>query len=193
MATIQIPRGPLAFVDRTLDGLSPRDRRLLVGLVLFFGVTLTFGYCWVIRGFLTDRATRVIEAKEAHAAVLDDSRRLAVANAAFEHEQSRLAAASTKSVPAWVEELAKKHQLEQALAKVTDTTSEPVGESLVQTHYTVELKKAPQEQLYRFVYDMETSEFPASIDSAKLRVAVVKKDKFLDATLDIVVLSVSGG
>ena len=81
MATISLSRGPLAFVDRTLDGLSPRDRKLLVGLVLFFGATLTFGYCWVIRGFLTDRASRVVEAKEAHAEVLADSKRLAVANA----------------------------------------------------------------------------------------------------------------
>jgi type II secretory pathway component PulM len=155
MATLNLPRGPLAFVDRTLDGLSPRDRKLLVGLVLFFGVTLTFGYCWVIRGFLSDRADSVVEAKETHAQVLADSKRLAVANAAFEREQSRLAQAATKSVPAWVEELAKKHQLEQALAKVTDTSQEPVGDSLMQTHYSVELKKAPQENLYRFVYDME--------------------------------------
>jgi hypothetical protein len=193
MATVHVARGPMGFVDRTLESLSPRDRKLLVGLVLFFGLTLTFGYCWVIRGFLTDRASRVIEAKEAHAAVLADQKRLAVANAAFEREQSRLAAASAKSVPAWVEELAKKHALEQALSKVTDTTSEPVGDSLQQTHYVIELKKAPQENVYRFVYDMETSEFPASIDSAKFRVAMVKKDKFLDVTLDVVVLSAQGG
>jgi hypothetical protein len=193
VATISLSRGPLAFVDRTLDGLSPRDRKLLVGLVLFFAATLTFGYCWLIRGVLDDRASRVIEAKEAHAGVLADSKRLAVANAAFEREQSRLAKASAQSVPAWVEELAKKHQLDQSLSKVTDTTSEPVGDSLVQTHYTIELKKAPQEQLFRFVHDMESSDFPASIDSAKLRVAVVKKEKMLDATLDIVVLSAAGG
>jgi hypothetical protein len=193
MATVNIARGPLAFVDRTLDSLSPRDRKLLVGLVLFFGLTLTFGYCWVIRGFLSDRASRVIEAKEAHAAVLADSKQLAVANAAFAREQSRLAQASVRSVPAWVEELAKRHQLEQALVKVTDTNSEAVGDSLLQTHYTIELKKAPQESIYRFVYDLETSDFPASIDAAKFRVAMVKKDKFLDVTLDIVVLSTAGG
>lgn len=193
MANIKVPQGPLGFVDRTLESLSPRDRKLLVGLVLFFGLTLTFGYCWVVRGFLSDKASRVVESKEAYAAVSADQKRLAVANAAFEKEQSRLAAAAAQSVPAWVEELAKKHQLEQALAKVTDTTSEPVGDSLTQTHYVIELKKAPQEPLYRFVYDMETSEFPASIDSAKFRVALVKKDKFLDATLDVVVLSATGG
>jgi hypothetical protein len=192
MATVTVRRGPFAFVDRTLDSLSPRDRRLLVGLVLVFVALMTFGYWWLLSGLQEDRASRVRSAKEVYAAISEDAKRLEVANRQFQSQEGRLREAASRPVTAWVEELAKTHTLDQQLAKVTQTGAEAIGD-LTQTKYTIELKKAPQELVYRFLYDLESSDFPASVDSAKFKVSLVKSDKMLDATFDIVVLSVGEG
>lgn len=192
MATLNVQRGPLAFVDRTLDTLSPRDRKLLVAMILFFVAVATFGYWYSLQTMLQGEASRVVEAKRVYQAVLDSNAELKRANAQFASQEVRLRRSSQIPVTAWVENLAKEHQLDQQLAKVTPDNAEAVG-SIVQTHYTVELKKAPQEALYRFLYALETSDFPASVNEARFKVTMVKKEKLLDCTLDIVVLSAVEG
>lgn len=192
MATLQVHRGPLAFVDRTLDSLSPRDRKLLVAMVLFFVGVLTAGFWYSLHTMLQAEAERVVDAKETYVTVLASSKEVERANAQFAAQEARLRRSTQQPVTAWVEELAKEHGLDQQLSKVTPQNAEALG-TIVQTHYTVELKKAPQEALYRFLYALETSDFPASVDEAKFKVAMVKKEKFLDVSLDIVVLSSAEG
>ena len=57
----------------------------------------------------------------------------------------------------------------------------------------VEIKRAPQETLFRFLRDLETSGFPARVETANFKVVTVHgKEKAMDLTLEIVVLSLGG-
>jgi hypothetical protein len=187
-ATLRLPPA----VEEQLEALSPRDRRLLVGLVLFVLFVLTGGFWYLLHGALEDKASRVTTAKEAYARIQKLEAEYRQADATFQAQKSRLEQSGRQPVTTWVEDLANRHQLRDALSAVRETTREQVGD-IQQIRYTVEMKRAAQEPLYRFLYELETSGFPAKVETAAFRVASVRNEKLMDLTLDIVVLSIVGG
>lgn len=191
MATLSVQTGAYAAIERQLEMLSPRDRKLLVGLVLFLVVLATGGFWYLLHGALETKASRVRSAKETHAAVIALEQEYREADAQFTAQKDRLQQYAKQPVTAYIEELAQKHSLNEALTKVNQNTSETVGD-IIQTRYTVELKKAPQEPLYHFLHDLETSGFPARVEEAHFKVVTVKKERQLDLNLDIIVLSLAG-
>lgn len=192
MPTVSVRTGPLAVIERQLDALSPRDRKLLAVLVLFFVGVATMMFWWLLHSQLESKASRVRDAKETLAAVRALDSEYQTAAAQFATEKGRLEEYAHQPVTAWVEELAKKHTLETALSAVRQQTAQEVGD-ITQTRYTVELKKAQQEPLYRFLYDLETSPFPARVEQATFKTATVRKERVMDLTLELVVLSVGEG
>ncbi|MEZ4236779.1 MAG: type II secretion system protein GspM [Myxococcota bacterium] len=192
MATVPVRTGVMAVIERQLEALSPRDRKLLVGLVLCVVVFATLGFWYLLNGLLDDKASRVRSAKEAYARVQQLEQEYQAAEARFDAQKGRLEEFANQPVSAWIEDLAQKHELNDALAAVKQNAGEQVGE-IVQTRYSVELKRAQQEPLFRFLYELETSDFPARVEQASFRVVNSRKEKQMDLTLDLVVLSLAEG
>ncbi|MEQ1501481.1 MAG: type II secretion system protein GspM [Myxococcota bacterium] len=192
MATVSVRTGPMAVVERQLEALSPRDRKLLVGLVLFAVIFGAGGFWWLLHGMLADKASRVRTAKDTYAQVQQLEQEYRAADARFSAQKSRLEQYADQPVSAWIEDLADKHELKQSLSAVQQTTAEQVGD-ILSTRYTIELKHAPQEPLYRFLYELETSGFPARVEQSNFKVTTVKKEKTMDVSLDVVVLSLGEG
>jgi type II secretory pathway component PulM len=190
MATLSVNTGALATLERQLEALSPRDRKLLVGLVLFAVLLGTAGFWYLLHGLLEDKASRVRDAKDSFAAVVALEQEYREADARFVAQKDRLQEYGKQPVTAYIEELAQKHGLNESLTRVNQNASETIGD-IVQTRYTVELKKAQQEPLYRFLYDLETSGFPARVEQASFKVVVVRKERQMDLNLDITVLSLA--
>lgn len=191
MPTLSMRSGPLATLERQLEILSPRDRKLLVGLVLSVVVLGTVGFWYLLHGMLETKASRVRTAKESYATVSAHEQDYLAAEAQFAAQKDRLEEYSKQPVTAWLEEVALKYELKPLLTGVRENTSETIGD-IVQTHYTVDLKKAPQEPLYRFVHELETSGFPAKVKEAVFKVSTVKNEKLMDLQLELVVLSLTG-
>ncbi len=192
MATIEVRTGPMAFVERQLETLSPRDRKLLVGLFLFFGMVFVGGLWYFLHGVLDDKASRVRDAKSRYAEMQMMQGEYRQASAQLAAQESRLLEFQKEPVTAYVERMATKHGIVEQLRDVSTQGSENVGR-LVQTRYTVRLQKAPQEALYRFLYELETSGFPATVDQANFKVSYVKREKFMDLNLDLIVTSLTEG
>lgn len=188
MATIEVQTGPLAAVERQLELLSPRDRMLLVGLVLFVTALLVGGYWYLLYGMLERKAEEVREANETLVMVQELKVELDQHRARFEAQEERIKSNSTRPVTAWVEELAKRHSLSDQLRKVDALSTEPLSDTMERKAYKVEINRAPQEELYRFLYDLETSPFPASVSEATFRVVRSREAKLLDLTLNLEVL-----
>ncbi|MEM6926091.1 MAG: hypothetical protein AAF602_04115 [Myxococcota bacterium] len=188
MATIEVQTGPLAAVEQQLELLSPRDRMLLVGLVLFLTALLVGGYWYLLYGMLESKAEQVREANDTLVVIQELKAELDGHRARFEAQEERIRTNSSRPVPAWVEELANRHSLSEQLRKVDALSSEPLGDTMQRTHYKVEIQRAPQEELYRFLYDLETSPFPASISEANFKVVRRRNEKLMDLTLDLEVL-----
>jgi len=174
-------------VESQIEALTPRDRMLLVGLILFVVALGTGGFWYLLHHELQDKAIRVRAAKETYAHVTALETQYKEADARFASQKDRLEQYSKQPVSAWAEDLAKKHELD--LAAVSEKSTEQVGD-ITQTRYTVEIKRAPQEALFRFLRDLETSGFPARVDTANFKVVTVHgKEKAMDLTLEILVLS----
>lgn len=193
MATVPVRTGPMAVIERQLEALSPRDRKLLVGLVLCVVVFGTLGFWYLLNGLLDEKASRVRSAKEAYARVQQLEQEYRRAEARFEAQKGRLEEFENQPVSGWIEDLAQKHELNDALSAVKQNAGEEVGQ-IRQTRYTVDLKRAPQEPLYRFLYELESSGFPARVEQANFRVVrAAKGEKLMDLTLDLIVLSLAEG
>jgi len=189
MATLSASRLP-ASVEAQIEALSPRDRLLLVGLILFVLTLVTSGFWYLLHHELQDKASRVRAAKETYAHVAELETQYREADARFVSQKDRLEQYSKQPVSAWAEDLAKKHELD--LAAVAEKGTEQIGD-ITQTRYTIEIKRAAQETLFRFLRDLETSGFPARVDTASFKVVTVHgKEKAMDLTLEIVVLSLGG-
>ncbi|MEQ1570783.1 MAG: type II secretion system protein GspM [Myxococcota bacterium] len=179
-----------ARVEQTLESLSPRDRILLVGLMLFAAAALTGGFWYLLHSTLEEKASRVRSAKETYARVEALEVDYRDADSRFAAQKDRLDQITRQPVTAWIEELANKHQLGGSLSSVAQKGSEQVGD-ITQTKYNIELKRAKQDILYRFLHELETSGYPARVDNAAFKVVTVKKEKAMDLSLEITVLSMA--
>ena len=192
MATMLVRTGPTAFVERQLDALSPRDRMLLVGLVGFGTSLFLMGFVYFAYSILDGKAAAVREAKERVQAMQIQQQEYNQAAATFQAHEERLR--SKPPVSTFVEELARKHEIAEQLSNINAKGTPEVVGSLAQQRYTVEIKKAPQENLYRFLHELETSGYPVSVEQAAFKSQPAKDAALqMNLTLDLVVLSVAEG
>lgn len=186
MATIEVQTGPLAAIEQQLELLSPRDRMLLVGLVLFATAVLVGGYWYVLYGLLEDKAAQVREANDTLVVVQDLKVELDGYRARIDAQSERIRNEGKRPVSAWLEELATRHSLR--IDDIEEKQSEELATDMQQTHYKVELRRVEQEPLWRFLHDLETSPYPATVSEAKFKVIFRNKVKLMDLTLDLEVL-----
>jgi hypothetical protein len=191
MAQLPVRTGPSAFVGRQLDALSPRDRLLLVGL-LGFGATLfvsVFGYG--AYKILDNKAAAVKEVKKEVVEMQQLQQAYNASAATFEAHEDQLR--NKQPVSTFVEGLASKHDITDQLSNINAQGNPEVVGALSQQRYTVELQKAPQENIFRFLYDLETSGYPASVEQAVFKSVKTKDGVMMTLTLDLMVLSVAEG
>jgi hypothetical protein len=192
MALLPVQSGPSAFVDRQLEALSPRDRMLLAGLLGAGSLAVVAVFFYVALTTLEAKAATVRETKERVVEMQSLQDQYAAAAATFASHEERL---KTKPpVSTFIEELARKHSLADQLSNINAQGAPEAVGSLSQQRYTVEIKKAPQENIFRFLHELETSGYPASVESANFK-SQAGKDGGLEMSLllDLVVLSVAEG
>lgn len=187
-------RGVVAAVERQLESMSPRDRKLLAGLVAFVCTAFLVGTWWTLSGILAARAADVRDANQKLAQIRVLQGELAEANATLEAQQARIQQSASQPVGAWVEKLATDAGVLGELRNVNETSAEVVG-GLKQTHYKIELKKSQYDPMLAFLYGLESSGYPAQVELASIKTASGGKDKgkVYDLTLDVVVYSLEEG
>lgn len=190
MAIPKLPEAPVAFVERQLESLSPRDRKLFVGLVLGLGIVVV-GVLWFwLHGMLDDKASRVRNAKTK----LEEIRLLQAeyldAAGRIEEQEARLAQFQGQRVSAYIEQVAAKRGVNEQLRSVHEAGTEEVG-NIRQSTWRIELKRIGYEAAFGFIYELETSGFPTHIDMAQFRTVRSREGKDLDVTLEITVYSLA--
>ncbi len=183
----------VAFAERQLEALSPRDRRLLLGLITF-GTLVGLGLLWwTLYGILDDKASRVRTARENLEMAKLYQGEYQAAAAQLAAQESRLRQYQNKRVSAHIEEVAGRRGVSDNLRAVNEVGSETVG-NIKQTRYNVELKDLAHEDAIGFLYELETSGFPASVNSAEFR-AKKRRDgtSLMDLSLELVAFSLAEG
>jgi len=188
MAQLPVRTGPSAFVERQLEALSPRDRKLLAGLIAFGGFLFVTGFAYTAYSVLAAKSEYVVDVKEALVEMQQAQRDFQDAEATFSAHEDRLR--NKEPVSAFLEALATKHQVTDQLKNINAQGNPELVGTLSQQRYSVEIKKAPQENLFRFLHELETSGYPASVEQAVFKSQATKEGQMMTLTLDLIVLSV---
>lgn len=182
-----------SFMERQIESLSPRDRRLLFGLFTFGTFVAIVVLSWTLYGLLDDKASRVRTARDnLQTARLYQAEYLAAAED-LAAQESRLREFEDKRLSAHLEELASKRGVTENLRSVNESSSEVVG-NLKQTRYAVELKDLEHVDAIGFLYELETSGYPVSVNQADFRAKKARDGASkLDLSLELIVFSLAEG
>jgi hypothetical protein len=178
-------------IDAQADALSPKDSKLLGGLLTVFLVAILGGGYMMISGAIETKEA-VLQSK------LDTVEFLEVAAAELVAATDTIAASETRleqykneGFKPFVEKIAKAKSIE--LNAVTDQGSESIG-GVKQTKYKVSIKRVELSAVLDFILALETSGYPMRIENAHFKTVKASGEKVITLTLEVVALTlVSGG
>lgn len=184
--------GVFARISAQVEALSTRDRRLLTAMASFGMIAFVTLFWYFLSGILDDRASRVIEAKKRLAVVQDLEQEYQKAAQQISSAESRLGAYTGQPFAAHAEKIAANNAVTEGLRAVQEAGSETVG-SIRQTHYKVELKGISYGDANNFLYELETSGYPVTVQSARYKSVKRKDETLVDLSIEVVVSKLSEG
>lgn len=173
-----------ARVDAILEGLSPRDRKLLIGLVLFGLVILVGGGFFVMSSSLDAKETQLAERRSDLKYVETLAEEYTGSQATLEEIEAELRKSGGQDLSAFLEKAATEVKIAENLDSVREKNVVELG-SLEQKNYDVTVSRLTQDQVVDFLYAVEGGDFPLKISSANFKVVKVKGEKLVTLKLDI--------
>jgi type II secretory pathway component PulM len=164
--------------------MSPRDRRLFVGLVVFLCGSVLAGAWWYLERSVASLDSRIID-REDKLDILDEM--VAEFQAASETAgriEEKLTEYAGQDLSAFIEATAKTTGIQQNLKGVREKGTSTEG-SLERREYTVELDRVSLQQVTDFLYAIETSGYPLKIANAKFKTLTWGGQKVLQATFEV--------
>lgn len=184
MATTTAPGGLRAAIEGQLEAMSPRDRFLLSGLVVFFSFVMVFALVWVVRGAVEDKAARVRSAKDDLEIIQATADEYDLAQQKIKRAEERLGQFQNQPASAYLETVARTVGVIDSLT-VNQLGSE-VSDSMRQTNFRAELRKVPLENAVGFLHQIETSGYPANVSVARFKASGAPGSKVIDLTIELV-------
>ncbi len=171
-------------LEAILEGMSPRDRKLLLGLALAVVLVVYGGLGWLVTRHL-EALDEDIEARAATLAFIeeegagyDDNRRQA------EQIEQQLRDQAGKSLSSYLERAADSAEIKDKLDRVDEKSLVAVGDLETQ-RVEVSLSKVTLEQLANFLYEVEAGDFPLRIQSTNVRVKRSRDGRLLRVKFDV--------
>ncbi len=171
-------------VGGVLEGMSPRDRMLLYGLVIFFTVAVMgLGTMAMksrisrLEGTLDTRKSQLLMVREMAADYEDGIEQL-------EDAEQKLRAHQGTTLSAFLEQSADKIQIRDSLKQVKERSTTTL-DSLEEKQFTAQLRPISLEQLVGFLYEVESTGYPLLIRTLTAKSITQSGVKVLDVTLDI--------
>jgi hypothetical protein len=176
-----------ALRDRAQDALAdmaPRDRGLLLGLVVLTTVGLAGGGAWWMHGTLSGLESRVeTRADTLHLLkVMASEHEAAIGQS--EEIKATLKEHSDTDMSSFLEQAAKNSGVADRLNQVREksvTTNGVLEEKL----YAVALSQLSTDEMSNFLFEVETSGYPLQIRTFKVKARTRKGEKTLNVDLDI--------
>lgn len=160
---------PLANrVDTLLDGLSGRDRKILLAMVSLTALLLVgVGGWWM--GRTLDRQEELLASRlDTLRFIQEEQADLAAAQARQAELEAELAQYADTDLSAFMSQGARQAAMSEQLASVRETSTLSLGR-LVQRNYSVSISKVTLGQFASFLYNVEGKGYPLRITSASLK------------------------
>lgn len=178
-------------IQAQLDLLSPRDRKLLAGLLVFVGTVFVAFVALTLRSTLADKASRIVTQKETFEAMQDLRDEYVVSAAKLEAAQKRIAELGGKEMSAYLEEVARKQQIAEQLS--VNRMPPEVEDGIEQTRYKVELKRVSFDNALLFLWEVENSGYPLRVESADFKASKSGEEKVIRLLVELTVFTMPTG
>lgn len=180
----------LGRLQNAFDGLAPRERRMIALLTALLAIVACGGMYFVLSGALEDVASRVKQQKDSLEVLQVAAAQYDEAVQRIDAAEERLAEYKDQRFKPFVEQEASKLGVE--LGPITDQGDEAVG-TVKQTTFKVELKRLQLETALDFLYALETSGYPLSVQNARFKRLKRGEDILITLTLEVVAYSLVEG
>ena len=167
-----------------IAGMSTRDRRLLMGLIVFLACMLLGFTWWLGRSILGDVRSRVDDREETLALLQGLASDNAGAAQQIADIEEQLRKSAGQDLPSYVENVAEKVGISSNLQGVREKQIVTDG-NLEEKTYTLELSKVTLDQLTSFLYELETGGFPLKNRSSKIKSTTVAGAKVLSLSMEL--------
>lgn len=183
--------GPLkARFSELVATMSPRDRKLFVGLVVGAYAVLLGGLWWFASGTLDDQASRIAtqENNVAQLAGLAADETAAADKVTQINDQLRKY--SDQDLPSFLEKSGQK----VGVTALQMRERQVITEGEIEEHtFSVDVSKVSLDQLVSFLYEVETAGYPLKIRSMKTKVVTVSGAKLLNVSMEVSSFRLVGG
>jgi Tfp pilus assembly protein PilO len=176
-----------ALQDRLTDllhGLSPRDRVLLAGLVVFLLTGMTFGVVAGMKGSLDSNRNRLADRKMQLALaeeMVGDYEQGQERSVKIEAEMARH---SGTDLSAFLEQAAQRAGVRDKLASVKEKGTTNTG-FLEEKLYAVNVDKLSQTEMTDLLHEIETAGYPLTVRNTKIKVVTRSGERLLNLSMDI--------
>lgn len=184
MARIAALEPVRARFSEAVAAMSPRDRKLLVGLAVFLTVAVLTGAWWLANGAIDDARSRVAAREEALAQVQTLAAEHEDAAAQVVRIEEELRKHATQDLPSFMEKSAAKVGIAGNLQGVREKEVATQG-TLEEKTYGVELSRVTLQQLTDFLYEIETSGYPLRVRSTKTKTSTYQGAKVLNVSMEV--------
>ncbi len=167
-----------------VSDMTPRDRALLLGLLLSLYAGLIVGGFWLSQSILGDLRSRVAT-REAAMVRLEEMEAGLVRNSAkVEEIEDLLRNNATQDLPSFVEKAAAKLGLGANLKAVRAKGATTEG-NLEERSYTIELERVTLAQMTDLLFELETAGFPLRIRTTRLKTSGPPGTRVLTANFEV--------
>ena len=174
------------LLDRAQDVLAdmtPRDRMLLLGLMITLLVGIVVGSSYAMKKSLDTLEARVNERANDVQYVYATAQEYADAQANLQVLEADLQKTSSVDLSAFLEQAAQKASIDSP-DSVREKSSTTEG-NLEEKQFTVTLNDISLQQLSEFLYEAEASGYPLKIRTTKVKTKTKKDEKLLQVNMDI--------
>lgn len=175
-----------------LASLSPRDRKLLMLLGVFFAVVLSGILFMVARSDLRSKAEQLRAAKDTYEIMVAMEEIYQESAAKLAASESHLKETQGVRLDAHVEKIAAQTGVSGQLRSVDEQGTSQEG-GVKSTRYRVELRKVTLSQAVDFLHDLEVSDYPVQVERANFKTIKADEQTMINLTLELVTMSLKEG
>lgn len=175
------------LMDRGRDQLAsmtPRDRKLLLGLSIGGALFLVFGGIFLMKQSLDARQAQVADRQEALRRVHLLAADFADSSAQAQQIEAKIAEHAGTDLSAYLEQVASRTNVGDRLDSVREKSTSEEG-TLQETMYAVSLTKLGQAELATFLYEMESTGYPLQVRNMTVKSRKRAEEVTLNVDLDI--------
>ena len=171
-------------IQDLLASMSPRDRTMFIGLVIFGILLVIGGSAYVMNSTLSSLESQIDSQEHTLQIMGTMAEEYAASSDKALQIEDELSKNTNTDLSAFLEKSAKTTGISDRLDAVKEKSTSSDG-ILEEKLYAVSLSKLELNELSEFLYEIETAGFPMQIKNMKVKTRTKKGEKTLSVDLDI--------